>query len=125
MKTFLKNLTELLSDKGYFLVQVVNWDKFRQTGSLEFPIKTLVDGRTFHRRYELTEKSTVIFHTELRKDGEILNSWSDTLYPIYLNTFRQDISEAGMTIIGVFGDYQKSPFDPLSSPALILVAQKG
>jgi trans-aconitate methyltransferase len=125
MKTFLKDLTGLLSDNGYFLVQVVNFDKFRQTGSMEFPIKTLADGRTFHRRYEPTEKSTVIFHTELRKDGDILNSWSDTLYPIYLNQIRHDISESGMTIIGAFGDFEKSPFDPLSSPALILVAQKG
>jgi SAM-dependent methyltransferase len=125
MKKFLKDITQLLSDKGYFLLQVVNWDKFRQTGSLEFPIKTLADGRTFHRGYEPTEESTVIFQTALRKDGDILNSWSDTLYPIYLHKFRQDIAESGMTIVDVFGDYEKSPFDPLSSPALILLAQKG
>jgi len=124
IKKFLKDITQLLSDKGYFLVQVVNWDKFRQTGSMEFPVKTLADGRTFHRRYEHTEKSTVIFHTELRKDGDIINSWPDSLYPIYLDKFRQDIAESGMTIVDVFGDYDKSPFDPLSSPATILVAQK-
>jgi hypothetical protein len=29
-----------------------------------------------------------------------------------------------MTIVDVFGDYAKSPFDPLSSPATILVAQR-
>ena len=45
-------------------------------------------------------------------------------FPIYLHKFRQDIAESGMTVDTVFGDYEKSPFDPLSSPASILVAQK-
>ena len=124
MRAFLKEITRLLSDKGYFLVQVVNWDKFLQTGTMEFPVKTLNDGRTFHRRYACKETSKVLFHTELRKDGDILNAWSDTLYPIYLHQFRQDIAESGMTVVGVFGDYAKSPFDKISSPATIVVAQK-
>ena len=124
MNNFLRDITQLLNDKAYFLVQVVNWDKFLQTGSMDFPIKTLIDGRTFHRQYENAEKSTVIFQTELRKDGDILSSWSDTLYPVYSYKFERDVAESGMTIVDVFGDYEKSPFDPLSSPAMILVAQK-
>ena len=124
MKRFFKDVNQLLNNRRYLLIQVVNWDKYKQTGEMEFPVITLADGRTFHRGYEHTDKSTVIFQTELRKDGDILNSWSDTLYPKYLDNFRQDITDSGITIVDVFGDFEKSPFDPLSSPAIILVAQK-
>ena len=79
---------------------------------------------TFHRHYEPAKDATVVFHTALRKDGDIHHSWSDTLYPKYRDDMRQDMTESGMTIVDVFGDYEKSPFDPLSSPATILIAQK-
>jgi SAM-dependent methyltransferase len=124
MKRFLKDVTQLLNDKGYFLIQVVNWDKYKRTGAMEFSVKLLADGKTFHRRYERIDNSTVLFHTELRKDGDILNSWSDTLYPKYLDELRQDIAHSKMTLVDVFGDFEKSPFKPLSSPAIILVAKK-
>jgi cyclopropane fatty-acyl-phospholipid synthase-like methyltransferase len=124
LKGFFKEIKELLNDNGYLLIQVVNWDKYRQTGTMEFPLKTLADGRTFHRGYERTGKSTVIFQTEIRKDGNILNSWSDPLYPKYVDNVRQDMTDSKMTIVDVFGDFEKSPFDPSSSPATILVAQK-
>ncbi len=124
MKPFFKNINQLLNNKGYLLIQVVNWDKYKQTGAMEFPVITLADGRTFHRGYERTDKSTVIFQTELRKDEDILNSWSGTLYPKYLDHFRQGITDSGITIVDVFGNFEKSPFDPLSSPDTVLVVQK-
>ena len=58
------------------------------------------------------------------KNGNILNSWSDTIYPKYVDNVRQDMTDSKMTIVDVFGDFEKSPFDPSSSPATILVAQK-
>jgi SAM-dependent methyltransferase len=124
MPRFCMDVSKLLRGKGHLLLQLVNWDKFRQTGLSEFPVKKLADGRTFHRRYERAGEATVIFRTELRKDGEVSKSWSDTLYPKYSDSLRHDIEAAALTIVDLFGDYQKSPFDPVSSPATILVAQK-
>ncbi|MCP4704476.1 MAG: class I SAM-dependent methyltransferase, partial [candidate division Zixibacteria bacterium] len=121
---FLKDVYRLLNDFGYFVIQVVNWDKFQLTEAADFPIKTLADGRTFHRSYERLKNSTVLFHTELRKEGEIQSCWSDTLYPKYLADMASDIKASGMILVDKFGDYDKSPFIPLSSPATILVAQK-
>ena len=60
MRAFLEDISKLLSESGYFLLQVVNWDKYRHTGSSDFPVKTLNDGRTFHRRYERTGASSHI-----------------------------------------------------------------
>ena len=121
---FLKDVDQLLNGSGYFLLQVVNWDRYRHTGSSDFPVKQLMDGRTFHRRYEPKENSTVIFHTKIRKDGKVVNAWSDTLSPKFLDDLRRHVAEAGLTIVNVFGDFERSPFDPFSSPATILVAQK-
>ena len=91
---------------------------------MDFSVETLDDGCTFHRAYEDTGQSTVVFHTAIKKDDKILNSWSDTLYPKYLNDMKQHITETGMTMVDVFGDFAKSPFEAQSSPATIMVIQK-
>ena len=124
MTHFFKDINQLLNNKGYLLIQVVNWDKYRQTGSMDFPVIALTDGKTFHRAYEHSDKSSVIFQTALKKDEVNLVSWSDALYPKYSDNLTQEIAESGMTVVDVFGDFEKSPFDPLSSPAIILVTQK-
>jgi SAM-dependent methyltransferase len=122
--SFLPDVTKLLKPSGVFVLQVVNWDKFLQMKSSDFPIKTISGGRTFHRRYEWIECSKVIFHTEIRKDGEPQKSWADPLYPKYFEFVTGALQAAGLTISGQFGDYDKSTFDPNSSPAMILVANK-
>jgi SAM-dependent methyltransferase len=121
---FFKDIYKLINNNGHLLIQVVNWDKYRQTGTMEFNVETLADGSTFHRAYEDTGQSTVIFHTAIKKDGGVLNSWSDTLFPKYLDDMRKHITETGMTMIEVFGDFEKSPFDPPTSPATIMIVQK-
>ncbi len=121
---FLKNIRRLLHPSGVFILQVVNWEKFFQIGAANFPVKTISGGRTFHRRYEWVEPSKVIFHTEIQRDGETLISWADPLYPKYFEAVISDLQAAGLTVSGKFGDYDKSAFDPQSSPAIILTAQK-
>jgi hypothetical protein len=93
--------------------------------SSDFPINIISGGRTFHRRYEWMDRSKVIFHSEIQKDGERINSWSDLLYPKYIKDLVCALQATGLTVSGQFGDYGKSTFDPRSSPALILVAHKG
>ena len=118
------DIHRLLTARGRFVLQVVNWDKYRRTGSMDFDAIQLSDGRTFHRSYELFDETQVIFHTEIRKDGEAQNSWAAPLHPKYQRETEKAIQAAGLTVTGQFGDYQKSPFEPDSSPALILTAQK-
>ncbi|MCJ7701858.1 MAG: class I SAM-dependent methyltransferase [Anaerolineales bacterium] len=124
LQPFLQAAARLLNERGYFLIQVVNWDKYRAVGASDFPPKTLLDGRIFHRRYEEAPNSSVIFHTELREEGKVIKSWSDMLYPKEAATLSQAVSDSGLAVVDIFGDYQKAPFEPLSSPATILAAQK-
>lgn len=120
---FLEDVYRLLSDGGYFLVQVVNWDKFRSTEAADFPVKTLSDGKTFHRNYASGPGGTVLFQTELREAGKVLGIWSDPLYPKYMVDLSADVRGSGMKVVDIFGDFNRSPFTS-SSPATILVAQK-
>jgi len=121
---FLQDVHHLLKTTGFFVLQVVNWDRLRLTMSSDFPENELSGERTFYRRYEWIDFSKVIFHTELRKGKEILGIWSDPLFPKYLKKLGMDLQAVGFSITAQFGDYAKSSFDPKFSPALILVAQK-
>jgi len=121
--SFLKAVQHLLNPNGYFVFQVINWDQYALTGTKEFAVQKLADGRTFHRRYERIDSSQVIFHTSIQKGGEIQGVWAALLYPKYLQAVVAEVEAARLTIKDVFGDYQKTQFDPRSSPAMILVAQ--
>jgi SAM-dependent methyltransferase len=121
---FLRALHRLLRNEGNFILQVVNWDRLRLTISSDFPSNQISGGRIFQRQYEWINPSEAIFHTELRKGEEILGTWADTLFPKYHKTLVTELPDAGFSIAGQFGDYKKAPFDPKSSAALIIVAQK-
>jgi SAM-dependent methyltransferase len=120
---FLGDLTNLMAPSGIFVLQVVNWDKLQHLGMTEFPVKAISKGRSFHRRYEWVKPSVVTFHTEIQSDGKKLNNWSDPLYPKYLESVVDACQFAGLKVIRILGDYDESDFDPICSPALILVAQ--
>jgi SAM-dependent methyltransferase len=122
--SFIAGIRDLLNSSGRFILQVVNWDKYHLTGSANFDVIALSDGRTFHRRYEDIDSTQVIFHTMIQKEGEIQGSWSAPLFPKYQQAMVEALLAAGLTVTGQFGDYRKSPFEPDSSPALILTAQK-
>lgn len=124
MQSFLKDIHNLLNASGRFVLQVVNWDRFLLLAASDFPVNSISEGRAFHRRYEWINSSEVIFHTEIRKENELLGSWSAPLYPIYIDSIVSDLKSVGFAITDQFGDYSKTPFDPQSSPATILVAQK-
>ena len=121
---FLRDVQNLLKNSGFFVFQVVNWDRIRMTRKSGFPINSISGGRTFHRRYEWIDDSEVIFHTELQKDNEILDFWAAPLYPKYCNLVVSDLQVAGLTIVSKFGNYLKSPYDLQTSPATIMVARK-
>ena len=117
-------LSGKLSESAFFVIQVVNWDRYRLTGKMDFPVKTLEDGRTFHRAYAPSENNTVHFNTMLKQQDRMIGTWSDTLYPKTMDDFRRKLKLSGIDVVEAYGDYDKTPFSPSSSPASILVARK-
>ena len=125
LEPFLSDLFDLLNPGGVFILQLVNWDKIIASGTPDFPVKTLTDGSTFHRYYEWVDTTRVIFHTEIRSpEGKPRGSWADVLDVKPSGLITSALQNAGMDLTDQFGDFQKSAFDPLSSPAHIVVALK-
>ena len=124
METLYQDLCRLLNPGGTLVLQVVNWDRLQSGVSPGFGVKTLADGRTFHRSYQSGPDSSVIFHTELRIGDETLKAWSAFLYPKYSRVLRQGIQGVGLTVLNIFGDFQQSAYEALNSPAMILTARK-
>jgi SAM-dependent methyltransferase len=121
---FLEQVQRLLTPGGNFIIQVVNWDRYRRVGASNFDVKELNDGRTFHRRYKPGENDTIIFHTAVQDGETVQNAWADTLYPKYMDKLSTALTAAGINVTAQLGDYAKAPFDPQNSPALIVVAKK-
>ena len=124
METFLQEVSRLLVPSAYFVLQVVNWDKYRLTGTADFDVKTLSDGRTFHRCYDFFGDDAVRFKTEVKRDGKVEGAWSDPLYAKYMEALSEGLTASGMDVMGKFGNFEKKPFDPASSPATVVVARK-
>jgi len=124
LKPFFADVYRLLNADGFFVMQVINWDKYHHSGEMSFGVKTLSDGRTFHRSYQPTPEGKVIFHTEIREGDEVQGSWSDQLDPKLVDDLVLEIQDAGLEMVGKFGDFENSPFEPYDSPATILVTQK-
>ena len=121
---FLVNIVSLLSEGGLFLIQVVNWDRFIGSREINFAVKTISDGRTFHRKYEEGEGGTVIFRTALKIKDQVIQEWQDVLYPKTRPILEKHTASSGLFIEAIYGDYNKEHFNPESSPALILVVKK-
>jgi SAM-dependent methyltransferase len=51
-------------------------------------------------------------------------SFYERVKALYLNDFEKYISEAGLKILSVFGDYNLREFDKINSDRLIIIAQK-
>jgi len=52
------------------------------------------------------------------------SAWADDLYPKYFAQTIESLKTAGLEVIEQLGDYQKTSYSSIGSPAMILVAQK-
>ena len=119
---FMKDVASLLDEGGIFLSQVVNWDRFLNKGQISFEEKPISGGRSFHRQYQEGIEGTVVFYTALKKGGQILGEWSDILYPKTRSLLKNTANNSGLSNPSFYGDYQKTPFHPEESAALIMAA---
>ena len=74
----------------------------------------------FERFYYLNVEGKIRFKTIL--DDTIENE--ELLQPILANELTQWLSQIGFQAIELYGNFKKDPFDPNTSMALIIVAEK-
>lgn len=126
VEAFFRMCATWLVASGTLVVQVVNFDRYRRQGHMDFPVleRTTADGTpfVFRRRYAplAEDAEAVLFETELEwSDGRIRNA-------VRLQTLEKARLEAlarrYFSTVDVMGDFSGKPWTE-SSPGTILASQ--
>ena len=118
--TTLTHLYNGLQDNGTLVIDYMNVDYV--LNQLVHKETTMKDGIEFHIKRELSE-GKIVKHIAF----EVEDGWhyhKEKVSALRLEDFTQWLEHVGFTLKETFGDYNLGSFDTLSSPRLILVAQK-
>ena len=128
LKKALDNFAAILKPGGVFITQFVNFYRIKKQNDRIRPLNHVVrpEGEYFFLRVSdfLSEERMVIHLNVLIKRGMEweLKTQSTTLRPVFPETYRQILGEAGFTDIKFYGDYAFSPFEADTSADLVVVA---
>lgn len=120
----LRQMHACLSNDGLLIIQIVNYDFIMNERKTQLPI---IDNESirFKRSYVFNEKSDSIrFVGELHDYTTDVTYHDETLlHPLLSNDLREKLQN-NFFIIQEFGSWTMQPYDPLTSPSYILIAQK-
>ncbi|MEI8185523.1 MAG: class I SAM-dependent methyltransferase [Chlorobiaceae bacterium] len=123
--TFIEDSYAILQTRGYWIVQLVNWDYLLTQKDYTFPVKTIFDGSvTFHRRYSRISPEGVVFEAKLIIEGATVFNEQTKLYPLASDLFFRLHQAAGFLLEGVYADFDKSKFRKECQSGLIMVFRK-
>ena len=124
VKDVLQQMHACLSNDGLLIIQIVNYDFIMNERKTQLPI---IDNEyiRFKRSYVFGEKSDSIrFIGELHDYTTGITYYDETLlHPLLSNDLREKLQN-NFSIIQEFGSWTMQPYDPLTSPSYILIAQK-
>jgi SAM-dependent methyltransferase len=123
---FVSNVASVLSPGGGFLLQILNYGRFRRQGEEDLPLMTAGDGTIeFRRRYLWEDDRRVVFRTSLRiaeGDGPRIVRNEILLHPLYPEEMWEALTRAGFRSIRYYGDFARSEFTE-KSDALVCLAR--
>lgn len=124
---FVENAASVLAPGGWFLVQILNYDRLSRSRVTELPPLKAREGRiALRRRYAWEGPRKVLFRTELSVggDGGARRARNEIpLFPIYPDELHGMLIRAGFASIERFGDFARSEFSN-DSEALVCLARK-
>jgi SAM-dependent methyltransferase len=123
---FLTSLRRILAPDGVWIFQVVNWDSVLDRadagGRFRFDPRRIGDGDlVFEREYRGVGGESLRFSTRLRSGDRELFAGEVSLYPVKAGSYRRHHREAGLELVGHYGDFARSTFDPAGSGASVYV----
>lgn len=122
---FLEKLARRLRPGGWWIFQVVNWDRILPHASYDFPDRTVgKEGVVFQREYRDISPEGLRFRTRLAAPDRTIFTGEVELYPVPAEEYLELHRRAGFTFVGHYGDYQLAHFDPETSGAGIYVFQR-
>ena len=123
VQTFLKKAYNQLTQGGKLILQMVNFEKYfaQKEGNYLGNLPLIENEKVkFERSYYLNSDNKVIFRTVL--DETIANE--ELLQPILSEELTLWLSQIGFKDLKLYGNFKKEPFNPETSMALIVTAQK-
>lgn len=130
LRQFAESLCRCLLPGGVFIGQMLNYDRYERKNERALPLSFLPDGIVFLRTMDLRADGRVIFMpTILRQTPdrdppmELVASQRVEIRGWRRGQVEQALSNAGFTLIEIFGSYTKQPFDPEESRDVIIVAR--
>ncbi len=125
LKRLIKDVSNLLNTGGYWVFQVVNWEKILRQPQFQFPvIENQEKNLRFFRYYRDLSEKGAIFETRLEKDGKTIFEDRQFLFAHTQKEFMRLHQDLNLKPVDYFGDFQKNPFNPENSGALIGVYRK-
>lgn len=122
MAQFLESAKEVLSNTSRIVLQIMNYDRILQSGTMSFPLLS-TRRIEFKRSYEPAGEK-VLFNTEIKElaTDEIFRN-SVLLYPLRREELTQLLESAGFTNLKWFGAYNGEEWN-LSSYHTIVTADR-
>ena len=116
----LRNFADALEEKGRVVLDFLNAHPLKQ--ELPLPRRERIEDVLFVLQKEL-HANTLINHINISDRGETYE-FEERVQLIELEDFERYFHAAGLVIDDVFGDYALTPYDPQTSPRLILIGSK-
>ncbi len=125
LRQALQAMYDALSPAGHLCLQLINYDKLLETGSCRLPLlQRQVEGRDylFLREHRLLDTYAEFTINILVRNGD----WHQQIersehLPITSSLLEAVMKEVGFSEVTLYGDYERTPFNPADSGALIAV----
>lgn len=122
----LRNMHHALTPGGRICLQVINYDRLQMMGTHWLPLVQRTQDETeflFLREHRAQGKKAEFNLITLVRHGE---SWEqtiehDTHLALTSEVLSRGLQQAGFRNFDLYGDYQRTPFDPATSPGLVAV----
>jgi 2-polyprenyl-3-methyl-5-hydroxy-6-metoxy-1,4-benzoquinol methylase len=132
VKQVLIDVAGLISDEGSLVFQVLNFEAIRRNGDRFFPLKSgkISDDKevVFARFFEHLKKSattTLVLAALVETSG----SWTPMVserqvIQMDMPIITSLLESAGLSVLEIYQDYDKSDFDPITSRNIVVRARK-
>lgn len=122
---FLHAVSHALAPDGVWIFQVRNWDYVLQRDFYDFPLLTANDNRLrFSRTYNDISKDSLQFNTRLTEDDNLIFEDSVNMTPLTSKHYLDMHHNHHFQLVHQFGDFKRTPFDPNTDSAHILIFKK-
>ena len=118
--TVLKNIEDMMTEKGYFVIDFMNVEKVIRTLKVDGDID--IDGINFKITRKV-ENGNIIKNIHINDNGNEFH-FQEKVQALTIDNFKELINKTDLVIENFYGDYKLSSFDVDVSDRLVIVGTK-